>query len=185
MAKPEANPTTHEQEEERNVASVRKGWRGVVVSVHVAEDAGAPMRAVGEAHAVAGRGLEGDRYHDGKGYYSYHQGPIREVSLIEEETVKALERDHGMEVAPGETRRNVTTRGVPLNHLVGREFRVGGAVLEGVELCEPCEHLVAVTGKRGLLPNLIHRGGLHARVVKSGRIRRDDTVEEILTGEAT
>ena len=180
-----ANPKAHERERGRSVVPDRRGWTGSVVSVYVAEDGGAPMRAVEEARAVAERGLEGDRYHDGKGYYSYHEGPIREVSLIEEETVEALGRDHGMEVAPGETRRNVMTRGVPLNHLVGREFRVGEAILEGVELCEPCEHLVAVTGKRGLLPNLIHRGGLHARVVKSGIIRPGDAVEAIPTPEAT
>ncbi len=68
--------------------------------------------------------------------------------LIEEETIEALRRDPNLELAPGETRRNVVTRGVPLNHLVGREFRVSEAVLRGVELCEPCEHLVDVTGKR-------------------------------------
>lgn len=160
----------------------RPEWRGAVVSAHVAAYGGAPMRETEEARA-AGRGLEGDRYHEGRGYNSYHPGPIRgEVSLIEKETVEALKRDHGMNVAPGETRRNVMTRGVPLNHLVGREFRVGEAILEGVE---PCEHLVAVTGKRGLLPNLIHRGGRHARVVKSGKIRRGDAVEWLRSGEAT
>jgi MOSC domain-containing protein YiiM len=121
-----------------------------------------------EVCAVAGRGLEGDRYHESRGYYPDHPGPIREVSPIEEEMVEAIERDHGMEVAPGEIRRNV-----------------GEAVLEGVELCEPCDHLVAVTGRRGLLPNLIHRGGLHARVVKSGKIRHGDTLEAVRTGEAT
>lgn len=185
MAKPEARQTARGQERGRNVDPDRRGRTGSVVSVHVAEDGGAPMRAVEELRTAAGRGLEGDRYHDEKGHYPDHEGPIREVSLIEEETVEALGRDHAMEVAPGETRRNVMTRGAPLDHLVGREFRVGGAILEGVELCEPYEHLVAVTGKRGMLPDLIHRGGLHARVVRSGTIRPGDDVEEILTGEAT
>ncbi len=138
------------------------GWKGAVASIHIAADGGAPMHDAGKMRAVAGRGLEGDRYHEGRGHYSDHPGPMREVSLIEEETVEALKRDHEMEVTSGETRRNVVARSVPLNHLVGREFRVGEAVLEGVELCD---HLGAVTGKRGLLPNLIHRGGLHARVL--------------------
>jgi len=121
----------------------------------------------------------GDRYHDGKGFYSYHEGPIREVSLIEAETVEALGRDHGLSVEPGETRRNITTRGVPLNHLVGRKFRVGSVTLRGVELCEPCKHLVDVTGKESLLPTLVHRGGLHAQVVEGGEIRLGDPVEEV------
>ena len=181
MTKQAPKPTVAQGNNAEHEAGPRS-WVGTVVSVHVAADGGGPMSAAGEVRAVRGRGLKGDRYHDGKGFYSYHEGPIREVSLIEEETLEALERDHGMRVAPGETRRNVTTRGVPLNHLVGRRFRVGGAVLEGVELCEPCEHLVAVTGKRSLLPNLIHRGGLHACVVESGTIRTGDSIEELRTG---
>jgi MOSC domain-containing protein YiiM len=153
-------------------------WKGVVVSIHVAEASGAPMRPVGEARAVAGRGLEGDRYYEGRGYYSDHPGPEREVTLIEEETIEALERDHKLRVRPGETRRNVTTRGVPLNHLVGRRFRVGEVVLRGVELCEPCGHLVDATQKRSLLPTLVHRGGLHAQVLEGGVVREGDEVGE-------
>ncbi len=86
---------------------------------------------------MAGRGLEGDRYYEEEGFYSDHPGPIREVSLIEEETIQALRRDQNLVLAPGATRRSILTRGVPLNHLVGREFRVGEATLRGVELCEP------------------------------------------------
>jgi MOSC domain-containing protein YiiM len=153
-------------------------WEGAVVSIHVAREAGGPMIEIDPALAVAGRGLEGDRYHDGSGFYSDHPGPIREVSLIEEETIEALRRDHNLALAPGITRRNILTRGVPLNHLVGREFRVGGATLRGVELCEPCKHLVEVTGIKSLLPTLIHRGGLHAQILSGGPIRVGDVVEE-------
>jgi MOSC domain-containing protein YiiM len=153
-------------------------WTGVVISIHVADRAGEPMRPVREARAVAGRGLEGDRYFEGRGFYSDHPGPEREVTLIEEESIEALVRDHGLRVEPGETRRNITTRGVPLNHLVGRRFRVGGATLRGVELCEPCRHLVDVTQKRGLLSTLVHRGGLHAQVLEGGEIREGDEVGE-------
>ena len=80
-------------------------------------------------------------------------------------------------LAPGLNRRNITTRGVPLNHLVGREFRVGGATLRGVELCEPCQHVVDVMGMRSLLPTLIHRGSLHAQVLGEGLIRPGDVIE--------
>jgi MOSC domain-containing protein YiiM len=150
--------------------------RGTVVSIHVTRRAGEPMIYLDQARAVAGRGLEGDRYHEGTGFYSDYPGPIREVSQIEEETMEALRRDHNLVLAPGLTRRNITTRGVPLNHLVGREFR-GGATLRGVELCEPCQHVVDVTGMRSLLPTLIHRGGLHAQVLGEGLIRPGDMIE--------
>lgn len=90
--------------------------------------------------------------------------------------MESLRRDHKLELAPGEARRNVVTRGTPLNHLVGREFRVGEAVLRRVELCE---HLVNATGKKSLLPNLIHRGGLYAQVLASAEIRTGNEIEEV------
>ena len=100
-------------------------YRGSVVSIHVARCAGEPMIGVDHTRAVAGRGLEGDRYYEGAGFYSDDPRPIREVSLIEEKTIEALRRDHNLALAAGVTRRNITTRGVPLNHLIGREFRAG------------------------------------------------------------
>jgi MOSC domain-containing protein YiiM len=154
-------------------------WDGSVLAIHIAPAGGEPMTAVDGVQAVAGRGLIGDRYYNSNGFYSYHPGPIREVSLIEDEVIEALRRDHHMDLAPGVTRRNILTRGVPLGHLVAREFRVGEAVLRGVQICEPCEHVVGVTGIKGLLPNLIHRGGLHAQIVTSGLIRVGDPVVPI------
>lgn len=152
-------------------------WSGRVVSIYVAETVGAPMAAMDEVRAVAGQGLDGDRYFKGDGFYSWFAGPLREVSLIEEEVLERVREDHDLDLAPGVHRRNIVTRGVPLGHLVGREFRVGGATLRGVEICEPCKHLMDVTGIRGILSPLIHRGGLHAEVVSDGRIRVHDTVE--------
>jgi len=77
--------------------------------------------------------------------------------------------------APAASRRNITTRGVPLNHLVGRRFRVGDVVLEGRRLCEPCEHLQSLT-KPGVLKALVHRGGLRADIVVGGTIRLSDPI---------
>lgn len=100
----------------------------------------------------------------------------REVTLIEEEALDALRDVHHLQLAPGITRRNIVTRGAPLNHLIGKEFQVGAARLRGVRLCEPCQHLVDVSGMQALLPTLIHRGGLHAVIVASGTIEVGDTV---------
>jgi MOSC domain-containing protein YiiM len=98
------------------------------------------------------------------------------VTLIEIEAIEALERDYGVKLSPGDARRNIVTRGVALNHLVGKEFRVGEAVLRGIRLCEPCQHLVRLTGQEKVLPGLVHRGGLRAQVVKGGVIRVGDAV---------
>ena len=152
-------------------------WKGSVVSIHLAGEAAAPMAAVAEAHAVPGKGLEGDRYFRKTGTYSAKHGPDREVTLIEIEAIEALARDYGTEIAPGDARREIVTRGASLNHLVGREFRVGEVLLRGIRLCEPCNHLAQLTNEK-VSRGLLHRGGLRAQVLTEGAIRPGDPVQE-------
>jgi MOSC domain-containing protein YiiM len=152
-------------------------FRGNVVSLHIARDAAVPMESIREVKAVAEQGLEGDRYFNGIGYWSKHPGVSREVTLIEIEAIEALEREKNIAIAPGAARRNVVTRGVPLNHLVGREFQVGAVRLRGTRLCEPCAYLEGLTQK-GVLAGLIHRGGLRAEIVTGGTIRVEDIITE-------
>ena len=102
----------------------------------------------------------------------------REITLIEIEAVEALARENNIQIEPGVARRNLVTRGVPLNHLVGREFQVGGVRLRGTRLCEPCQYLEGLTIK-GLMAGLIHRGGLRANILSSGTIRVGDSITEI------
>jgi MOSC domain-containing protein YiiM len=151
---------------------------GVVVSIQIGAEAGAPLTAVSSVQALAGEGLEGDRYARRTGTYSKKHDESRQVTLIETEALEALQRDYGLELSPPESRRNIATRGVALNHLVGREFRLGQAVLKGIRLCEPCGHLERLAGKK-VRDGLIHRGGLRAEVLKSGRIRLGDPVEPV------
>ena len=152
-------------------------WRGTIVSIHTAPSANHPTVSRNEVNAVAGKGLEGDRYFQKTGTYSNKPGPDREVTLIEIEAIDALKRDHGIDIHAGESRRNIVTRGVPLNHLVGREFTVGEVTLRGIRLCEPCSHLEGLTQK-GVLTGLIHRGGLRAQIIKDGTIRVGDQIQE-------
>lgn len=149
---------------------------GGVVSLHIAPGAGAEMRALTEVLAVVGRGIEGDRYFNRTGTYSTHPGTGRAITLIEMEAIEALARDYNVHLAPGMARRNLVTRGVALNHLVGKTFAAGAAVLRGMRLCEPCLHLERLTTK-GTARGLIHRGGLRAEIVKGGVIRIGDTIE--------
>src|SRR5213594_5085435 len=150
-------------------------WTGEVVSIHLADRAEARVRSVDHVRAVPGKGLEGDRYFLESGTYSDRPGPGREVTLIESEAIEAMARDNQLAIAPGEARRNVVTRGAPLNHLVGREFLVGGVRLRGIRLCEPCSHLEGLT-RRGVLAGLIHRGGLRAQILVGGEIRVGDPI---------
>jgi len=150
-------------------------WQGSVVSIHITTAAGQPMETVPEARAVAGRGLEGDRYFAGTGYYSDKPGEGgRELTLIETETLEALPA-LGVKLSAAESRRNIATTGVPLNHLVGREFQVGAVRLRGTRLCEPCRYLDGLT-QVGAMAALIHRGGLRAKILNDGLIRVGDTI---------
>jgi MOSC domain-containing protein YiiM len=149
---------------------------GKVESIHIATTAEAPMQGVTEIRAIPGVGLEGDRYATRTGSFSAKPKPGRQITLIESESIAALEQELGLKVAPGETRRNLVTRGVALNHLVGREFTVGAVRLRGHELCEPCKDLARMTGKPEILPGLVHRGGLRAEILTDGAIRVGDPV---------
>jgi len=152
-------------------------WNGRVESIFIAADAKAPMQGVPEARAVSGVGLEGDRYALQKGTFS-KPVPDREITLIEAEAVEAIKGEYDIDLCPGEARRNIVTRGVPLNHLVGREFQVGEVKIRGIRLCEPCSHLEGLTGKP-VIKGLRHRGGLRAQIVSSGLIRVGDVVREV------
>jgi MOSC domain-containing protein YiiM len=98
------------------------------------------------------------------------------VTLIELEAIEALNQEDNLGLAPGQTRRNLLTQGVPLNHLVGKEFRVGSITLRGVRLCEPCDYLAGLT-RSEVLPGLVHRGGLRADILSDGLIQSGDDIE--------
>ena len=151
---------------------------GRVEAIFVAAGGGGqPMRPLAAAVAVAGRGLEGDRYHDRTGYYSERPSPGggRELTLIEAEVLESLATEHGITLAPVECRRNLVTRGIRLLELIGHRFRVGELLCEGVRICEPCVYLEQLTGKPVNEP-LVHRGGLRANILEGGRIRLGDVI---------
>src|SRR5882762_8750917 len=104
-------------------------WRGSVEAIHVGREAAGALEGVPQIRAVPGRGLEGDRYFFGTGTYSRHPGSGREVTLIEAEAIEAIAREAGITLPAGASRRNIVTRGVPLNHLVGERFRIGEVLL--------------------------------------------------------
>lgn len=147
-----------------------------VEGIFIAPAGEAPLSAVDAVEAIAGVGLQGDRYAKRAGTYSSKQGPKRQVTLIEGEALDAAERDYEIALPPGATRRNIVTRGIALNHLLGREFSVGPARLRGVTLCEPCMHMEGLSGVPGVRLALIHRGGLNAEILDGGTIRVGDHI---------
>ena len=146
--------------------SAGEGW---VVLVHVAPAAGEPMQPVREALAIAGSGLRGDRYASGSGHWSPMRRRGDQLTLVEAEELESIASATGLTLPPGATRRNITTRGVRLDSLIGRPFRVGTVECRGTRRCEPCSYLDDLLGQ-DLLPALVHRGGIRAEITKGGRI---------------
>ena len=153
-------------------------WNGTVESIHIVSTAQGLPQSVPQATAVPGAGLEGDRYALRLGTF-YKPAPDHELTLIEAEAIEALRRDYQVELASGEARRNIVTRNVPLNHLVGKQFVIGDVRIRGIRLCEPCDHLQKLTGKP-VIKGLLHRGGLRAQILTQGTIRVGDVITAIL-----
>ncbi len=142
-----------------------------VVAIYLADVETAPVRSVNSAVAVAGQGLEGDRYF----VTPPHSGPDREITLIESEAIKAVPLEFDIPLDQHESRRNVVTQGIRLNDLVGKTFQVGQVVIKGHRFCEPCAHLQAMT-RPGVLKALVHRGGLRAEILVGGTISVGDAI---------
>jgi MOSC domain-containing protein YiiM len=148
--------------------------------IAVAGEATGPMRVVQRATARTGRGLEGDRYFDGAGTFSNPAARGVDLTLVAAEALDALTLPSGRRLAYEEARRNVVTRGIDLDALVGRRFRVGEVECLGQRLCEPCAHLERVT-EPGTLRALVHRGGLRADVLSDGVVEVGAEVRAVVS----
>jgi MOSC domain-containing protein YiiM len=165
--------TTHRPVPERATRS--DAGVGRVESIHLAAAFGERMWSVDRVRAIAGVGLEGDRYASRTGHWSPNTKVDRDVTLIAAEEIERLATESGIELAPGESRRNVTTRGIDVNALVGRRFRIGDVLCLGTRLCEPCQYLTDLLGKPILAP-LVHRAGLRARILANGGMSVGDEI---------
>jgi hypothetical protein len=146
---------------------------GSVELIWIATDVGVEGRLLEAVNVIPGEGLEGDRYTAGKGTFPPRR-PGSAVTLIEAEVCESFDPP----LSPEEHRRNLVTRGIELNGMVGREFVIGSVRCRGIRLCEPCATMQRYSG-RGILRPLVHRGGLRADVLDPGEIRVGDTVQPV------
>jgi len=143
---------------------------GRVEAIYITDTARKLPRRVARVKAVQGKGLKGDRYFSGTGTWSdYPVETGRDLTLIEAEVLEEVG------LAPAEARRNVVTRSVALESLIGKHFRVGEVECYGDRICEPCSHLEQLT-RVGVLKALLHRGGLRADITRGGEIAADEPV---------
>ncbi len=146
---------------------------GTVVQITIAKAGGEATASTEQVRAVAGRGLEGDRYFNRTGTFSESVGTGREVTLIESEAIDNVARDCGRELEYKAARRNIVTRGVALNDLVDKEFRVGDVRMRGARLCDPCK---VSFPDADVKQAFVSRGGLRADILNDGVIRVGDSV---------
>ncbi len=150
---------------------------GIVLKIFTTPEPGGEMNSVDSVTAVEGRGLMGDRYYSLTGTFSKPEiEPDQEVSLIEEEAFEELKQKHDIELEFSQSRRNILTRDVDLNSLVGKTFKVGEVTLTGIRLCEPCTYLSGLTGHPKLVKQWMHRAGLRAHIRKGGQIQVNDKI---------
>ena len=158
----------------RGFKGSNSSWQGKVASLYTATNPSGPMIAVPEVRAYADRGLEGDRFF--RDSWCKAKRPDKAVTFIEEETLELAAAELGTEMFADKTRRNIVTRGVPLIDLIDREFTVGGVVMRGLRLFEPCGHLEKVSKIPGIFRALEHRSGLKAAILNDGVIRVGDSI---------
>ncbi len=144
---------------------------GKVVGIYIAQNQGDQTVKVNRIHVVPGMGIEGDRYFKKRTELEEQSKTGREITLIELEAIESVRLIDGIQITPQETRRNIITKGIPLNDLVGHIFFIGTIRLRGVRLCEPCQYLANKTDPR-ILSAMVHRGGLHADIINR-RIHSD------------
>jgi MOSC domain-containing protein YiiM len=148
---------------------------GKVVAIYIAHAQGDPTVYVDQAHLVPGRGIAGDRFFNSSATSDKNPNPERELTLIESEAIEAICQEDKISITPDQTRRNIITRGIPLNDLVGRVFLIGSIKIKGIRLCEPCDYLARRTDPR-IKSSMAHRGGLRAQILSEGLIYPNDVI---------
>ena len=152
---------------------------GKVVSLFIVDRSAEPMKKVNQLAALAGRGIEGDRYLLGTGTYSKKPEPGRQVTLIQSEVLTSLNKKFNITVKPEESRRNVLTEGIEINDLIGKEFLVGTVRLRAHRLTRPCKYLENLLGQPGLYKELWDHGGISCEILTDGVIEEGDIITSI------
>jgi MOSC domain-containing protein YiiM len=155
---------------------------GTVIAIYTTPIHGHATQPHHSVRVLPGLGIEDDRYFGPPGTPGKREGGGRDITLIEIEALQGLESEQYVHLEPGEARRNLVTQGATLNTLVGQEFQVGAVILRGIRLCEPCDHLAGMTDAR-VLPGLVHRGGLRAKILTEGVISVGDPISILSPGQ--
>ena len=122
------------------------------------------IKEVNSIKVLANQGIIGDRH------FSEFNDPYNQLSLIESENIDYYNTKYGLNIRYIDFRRNIITKGIQLNDLVGKKFQIGRVELEGVDLCRPCKHLCEILNQDNLIKEFLRRGGLRCRILSTSHI---------------
>lgn len=149
---------------------------GSVVAIYITDRRSAPMTKVQHIKAIAGQGIEGDRYFLGAGTYSKKPEPGRQITLIKSEVLRWLNDEFQININPEQSRRNVLTRDIEINELIGTEFFVGHVLLRAHRITQPCRYLEKLIDRPGLYKALWDNGGISCEILSDGIIKEGDSI---------
>lgn len=152
---------------------------GTVIDILLTEKAGDALFSKQTAELQAGKGIVGDRYYLAQGTFSEALKDLAdfEVTLIEQEQIDVFNTTTDLAYSGADFRRNLVTKNINLNELVGKDFFIGQVKLRGIRLCEPCAHLSAMIGDE-VLEHMVHKAGLRAQIIVGGKIHILDSVTD-------
>lgn len=142
-----------------------------VLKLGIVEINNKKIKEVETIEVLANKGVIGDRHFD------EFNDPYCQLSLIESENIDYYNSKYGVNIPYVDFRRNIITRGINLNNLIGKKFKIGQVKVEGVDLCRPCKHLTELLNQKNLLKEFLRRGGLRCQVLTSSKINVGDKIE--------
>ena len=144
-----------------------------VFKLGITKDSNKEIKEVSSIEVLANKGVVGDRHFD------EYNDPYNQLTLIEAENIDYYNTKYGLDIPYKDFRRNVVTKGIQLNDLIGKKIKIGEAEVEGVDLCRPCRHLTEALNQDNILKEFLRRGGLRCQILKSSTINVDDEIKVI------
>jgi len=144
-----------------------------VLKLGITKDSNKEIEEVSSIEVLANKGVVGDRHFD------EYNDPYNQLTLIEAENIDYYNTKYGLDIPYKDFRRNVVTRGIQLNDLIGKKIKIGEAEVEGVDLCRPCRHLTEVLNQDNILKEFLRRGGLRCQILTSSKININDQIKII------
>ena len=142
-----------------------------VLKLGIVKDSNKIIEEVTSIEVIANKGVVGDRHYD------EYNDPYNQLTLIESENIDYYNTKYGLDISYKDFRRNIVTKGIQLNELIGKKLKIGDVEVEGIDLCRPCRHLTETLNQPNILKEFLRRGGLRCQILSSSKINVNDEIK--------